>query len=1085
MAAEAASLPVLPVEIMEFVVGHMADDGAEGSLANLAQTCRGFHAIVMPRLYNKQTPTQHPALIFWAAHLGRIDTARRLLEVGVDLNRAMIRNETFPSVLARLADYTPRQQYQQFYAIINPSIGTHDGVLRVGPRGFVGDHFGSRPVPLTPDAPVRGLPTLRWHSWWSPIHLAVRDGFTDLVELFLSKGAQLGVSSGSFCRCKYMAIVSYYSYPNDRPLWTPLHTAICTGHYEIAMKLLQHGASVSLESPGHPFTVLHQAASAGSIDLVNFVLDNNYQNNVQAPDHNDLSPIWHAYSRGHWDVIDNLLARGANIDDDLATGYTPLVDACFFGNFIKAMKLIDRGADVNMTCTAHPTQLSSRRVGVMQQLECLRGHRPIDLCCLKQQAMVRPLRYQPPPPGPPLIVGHHPPPPPPAAGITVPKKQHVPDEQQRLNLITRLLDAGADMGPGKHSPTRAPPLVAAAAQHLVEVVRLLLDRGAPVDCTDKEGTTALMATMSYGIHWCRNHSKVGPLSSRPFALQRPDRAVDVPTVPTRAKANSCRQGDNFLRCVELLLGRGANPMATNNFGVSPLILLYSPAMPTGQEFKSDRPRGHLTFKERAKVVSILIGLGCDPNTSVTPRAPDDLDSDAENDNFSAYSGSSDTSRDTSTGSDDNSSTRSRIRRVRPRSLRGFGPMSILQCAFWDGDVDLCRTLLKAGAKLDTNTVAWMLYITWGYCRYRMRSASEQLLQVLGDLDVDVQTKLASHPLCLMVLLHHKIWDLAHELLPTIEVDLYKEIPKVGQYNWLFDRESDIPECVSWGTICLTEAIHGGSVSIVQALLLRNMDPNTPELDDSTMALTRAIDRGHLEMIELLIRNGAHVQFTDSTDERVKKGNPLINAIRREDANTIGAILREQKDKLESRFSWAYLREAYMIRSPKSLNTLLTFPCMDVHGRSPDEPAETHLTDLIENIIPICDYVSYDIEDEDIIPWAISIRTKLERVRLWMECLIILAKANIDPRQTNGQGQSGLELFGNMIKYQGRDRFKTHVRSVLRTRLSEVMGEQASEEGLEAGRVWDQLKICKVDLAESSAASTASTGTSGTGITDVG
>jgi hypothetical protein len=358
----------------------------------------------------------------------------------------------------------------------------------------------------------------------------------------------------------------------------------------------------------------------------------------------------------------------------------------------------------------------------------------------------------------------------------------------------------------------------------------------------------------------------------------------------------------------------------------------------------------------------------------------------------------------------------------------------------------------------------------------MRFAAEHVLQVLGDLDVDVQAKLASHPICLMVLLHHRIWDMAHELLPVINVDHFTEVPEVGQHGWYFDWESDIDESrprISWGTGCLREAVLGRSISIAHALLLRNVDPNTPDLDSSLKPLTHAIEQGHLEMVELLIRHGAHVQFTDSTDECVKKNDPIITAIRREEVNIMGAILREQKDKLEPRFSWTYIREAYMIRSPKSLNTLLTFPCMDVHGRSPDEPAETHLTDVIKNIIPICDHVSHDVDDEGVIPWAISIRTKLERVRLWMECLIILARADIDPRQPNAQGQSGLEMFENMLNYKGPDRFKLHVRSVLRTRLSDVMGEQALEDGLGAGKAWDELKTCTLDLAESSVASSVS------------
>lgn len=1073
MASEPASLPVLPVEIMEFVVEQLVDDEAEGSLACLAQTCRGFHAIVVPRLYNKRMVERHPALIFWAAHLGRTDTAKRLLDAGIDLNRGMIRNESMANVVSRIEGLTPRQTYQQFYGIINNQIGPHDGVLRVGPRGFVGEPFRSLAhitVGNGPPSTLTVIPrqTSRWHSWWFPIHLAVQGGFTDLVELFISKGAYLDVPSGSFCACKYPTMLASIFPSTDRPSWMPLHTAICSGQIEIAKSLLIHGASVSLDAPRAPFTVLHNAAFAGSLDLVNFVLDKEYQTTVQAVDLYEMSPIWHAYLQGHWDIVDALLARGANIDDDLATGYTPLIDACLFGDFSKATELIKRGADVNMTCTAHPSQFSRFRFPILEQLECLRGHRPIDLCCIKQQGVTRSLRYRKTPSSPRFGMNHMPPAPPASHMV------HVPEEQKRTDLVRALLDAGADMGPGKHSPPLAPPLVAAAAEHLIDVVRLLLDRGAPVDCTDKEGNTPLMATMSYGIHWCNSHSKIGPLSSRPFALQRPNRAVQ--TVPTSAKALSCRQRGNFHECVKLLIEHGASPTATNKLGASPLTLVYSPARSEWRKYKSERPRGHLTFKERAMVVSMLIGLGCDPNTTVNPRAEEDSDSEAEEDNFSIYSGSdSDTSQDTSPDSDRASSVsygRTHIRR-RPRSLYKFGPLSVLQCAFWDGDLDLCRSLLKAGAELCTPIVAWMLHITWGYCRYRMRFAAEQILQVLGDLDVDVQAKLGSHPICLLVLIYHRIWDMAEEMLPAIDKDKFKEVPEEG-YAWLFGPDTNLSILsVSWGSACLYEAVNGREESTAEALLKLGIDPNTPDLEPPKRPLTRAIEVEQLGMVELLIRYGADVNIADDNAEnpvefsRTDRSNPMINAIRGEDGNIIGAILREQKAPLPEKFSFAYIREAYMIRSPKALSCLLTFPCLDPHGRSSDEAAETHLTDIIRNIIPICDYVGYDIDDEDITPWAISIRVKLERVRLWMECLILLARAGIDPTMRNGEGRSGLEMFGDMINYKGPDRFKIHVRSAVRSRLNDVMGDMVSDDVLEPEETFVALAKCEVDLADSS------------------
>ncbi|KAK4103435.1 hypothetical protein N658DRAFT_273756 [Parathielavia hyrcaniae] len=81
--------------------------------------------------------------------------------------------------------------------------------------------------------------------------------------------------------------------------------------------------------------------------MIGFILDGGYQTDVNVVDIGQFSPIWHAYHHGHWDAVDALLARGADINDDVGFGCTPLVDACPRGMYHHAVELIDRGADLN------------------------------------------------------------------------------------------------------------------------------------------------------------------------------------------------------------------------------------------------------------------------------------------------------------------------------------------------------------------------------------------------------------------------------------------------------------------------------------------------------------------------------------------------------------------------------------------------------------------------------------------------------------------------------------------------------------------------------------------------------------------
>ncbi|KAJ4300140.1 hypothetical protein N0V88_002809 [Collariella sp. IMI 366227] len=81
------------------------------------------------------------------------------------------------------------------------------------------------------------------------------------------------------------------------------------------------------------------------------------------------------------DAVDTLVAHGADIDDDIGFGYTPLFDACLFQKYQMAAELIDRGANVNV-------EFSKARGGLYQPdiyWSTVQGFRPID-CCVRRHS---------------------------------------------------------------------------------------------------------------------------------------------------------------------------------------------------------------------------------------------------------------------------------------------------------------------------------------------------------------------------------------------------------------------------------------------------------------------------------------------------------------------------------------------------------------------------------------------------------------------------------------------------------------------------------------------------------------------------
>ncbi|KAH6637277.1 ankyrin repeat-containing domain protein [Chaetomium tenue] len=230
---------------------------------------------------------------------------------------------------------------------------------------------------------------------YTALHLAAREGHTDFVNLLLANGASVNSSSRWFCPCRPPR--GLWQTMLDQPTsghllkpvdWLPLHAAICSSHIEIAKSLLLAGATVVRNPPNGPasYGALHQAAAAGHVDLVRYILDTHPEIDVDVPDELGMTPFYHAYINARWDsTIPILMARGANINsrvrvvcnrrhgdvrDSVRLDATPLAEACRLGRFEDALKLIDLGADVTMG-----VQLGNRFIFNM-------NIPPLHLCCM-------------------------------------------------------------------------------------------------------------------------------------------------------------------------------------------------------------------------------------------------------------------------------------------------------------------------------------------------------------------------------------------------------------------------------------------------------------------------------------------------------------------------------------------------------------------------------------------------------------------------------------------------------------------------------------------------------------------------------
>lgn len=198
------------------------------------------------------------------------------------------------------------------------------------------------------------------------LHLAARGGHDDVVGILLDHGANIDVCSRQLCRCLPIlsrAASGPHGFPvvrHDHTGFSSLHLAICHFQASTARLLLSRGASPRLSEPRRDSapTALHAAAATGQVDLCKHMLDGGFVD-LDAVDHSGLTPFYYAYRSGQWgSTVSFLLEKGADINflirqptrsNGMEGGesYTTLYEACVFGCYSEAMKLINLGADVN------------------------------------------------------------------------------------------------------------------------------------------------------------------------------------------------------------------------------------------------------------------------------------------------------------------------------------------------------------------------------------------------------------------------------------------------------------------------------------------------------------------------------------------------------------------------------------------------------------------------------------------------------------------------------------------------------------------------------------------------------------------
>ncbi|KAH8177980.1 ankyrin repeats (3 copies) domain-containing protein [Sarocladium implicatum] len=314
-------------------------------------------------------------------------------------------------------------------------------------------------------------------------------------------------------------------------------------------------------------------------------------------------------------LIEDLLRLGANIEARDPRGRTALDTAAFLGKTHGLKALIDSGADINGSWVA-----DGREPHSPIRLACEHGHVDAVRLLLNEGAD---LEYRGPSDTPWLI----------------PSGLYAAASNGHAVIAQMLLDSGADVDWGWRSWPHGhvegfQPLVAAVNDKNVQIVELLLARGARVDLLDPRGRTPLhwaalgaapdiiqlLCLAGADVHatdeddYSALNYAVDSVAPKPFAFAAVETLVsyganvhardgfsDTPLHRAAARRS--------VEVVEFLLARGADVNSQGGLGRSPLFCAVNSFCEHAEPMENQEE-----LDERAhEVISLLIGAGASPN----------------------------------------------------------------------------------------------------------------------------------------------------------------------------------------------------------------------------------------------------------------------------------------------------------------------------------------------------------------------------------------------------------------------------------------------------------------------------------------
>lgn len=298
------------------------------------------------------------------------------------------------------------------------------------------------------------------------LYVAAQNGHLNVVKFLLEKGADVN---------------EIFILINENPV----KVASQNGHLEIVKLLLDNGADVNVVS-SNGSTALISASQNGHSEILKLLLDKGAQVNVS--DKNGYSPLHLAVRRCSTPSIEALIQHGAALNaQTIPQGATPVYFACAFGKLESLQRLLEAGANPNLSLQNGWTPIEIAAYNGHESIVETLCHYGVQqtlytYCALNNISQVQEMVKSPEdanlsgPNGiPPLCFSVH---------------------NSRMEISQYLLDKGAD--PNYKTKEGFSPMFAAVASHDKGMVAFLLDNGADIGIQDGKGFIPLHRAAQMG-----------------------------------------------------------------------------------------------------------------------------------------------------------------------------------------------------------------------------------------------------------------------------------------------------------------------------------------------------------------------------------------------------------------------------------------------------------------------------------------------------------------------------------------------------------------------------------------------------------